>query len=170
MAIEAVYTGRSGTAPCGAEDGPGKHEQHTLPVPTAPSFRRQGGPAIEDALSPPREGRRDDDATKMSVPILIFIAMLVSSVTAAISASGVYWMLRLTSQEAQLQMQADIRSIREGLASKAREDAADQRATAAEIKLQMQSFDSTKEAVNTMRGIVQLMQLQMAELIKQRRP
>lgn len=103
------------------------------------------------------------------MPILIVIAMLVSGVTAAISASGVYWMLRLSNQEAQYQMQADIRSIREGLASQARVEEAEKRVAAAELKTQMQSFESTKQSVDAMRGIVQLLQLQMAELLKQRK-
>lgn len=146
---------------------PSEPEQTHLPGPTAPLFRRQGEAAIEDTVPrPPRVG----DATQLSIPILIVIAMLVSGVTAAISASGVYWMLRLSNQEAQNQMQADIRSIREGLASRERENAEGRRADAAELKLQIQSFENTKQSVDAMRGIVQLLQLQMAELLKQRRP
>jgi len=108
--------------------------------------------------------------THLSVPILIVIAAVVSAVSASITASGVYWMLRLSNQEAQYAMQADIRSIREGLSSQARVDEADKRAAAAELKSQMQSYESTKQSVDAMRGIVQLLQLQMAELLKQRKP
>lgn len=117
----------------------------------------------------PVPDRRSTDATRLSVPILIVIAMLVSGVTASISASAVYWMLRLGAQESQYTMQADIRSIREGLQSQAKIDEADKRAAAAELKAQMQSYESTKQSVDAMRGIVQLLQLQVAELLKQRK-
>jgi len=128
------------------------------PVPLSP-------PGESDTMSPERRS-----VTHLSVPILIVIAAVVSAVSASITASGVYWMLRLSNQEAQYAMQADIRSIREGLSSQARVDEADKRAAAAELKSQMQSYESTKQSVDAMRGIVQLLQLQMAELLKQRKP
>lgn len=171
--INAVAANWRGTAPCSAEDGPSEHESTKDPCPPRhlSVVGRDGFTRTETDVSPPRHGRReDDDATKLSVPILIVIAMLVSGVTASISASGVYWMLRMSNREAQYEMQADIRSIREGLSSQARVDEADKRAAAAELKSQMQSYESTKQSVDAMRGIVQLLQLQMAELLKQRKP
>jgi len=56
------------------------------------------------------------------VPILIFITAISVVTTATLSASAVYWMLRLTTQQAnfeiqkaQMQMQSDIRIISERL-------------------------------------------------------
>lgn len=164
----AVCTDEWGRARGEADTPPAEHEHDQMSVPTIGPFRRDAGPAIEDTVSPPRE-HRSSDASRLSVPILIVIAMLVSSVTAAMSASAVYWMLRLGQSEAQSTIEADIRSIREGLAAQERIDAADKRAAAAELNSQIQSFESTKQSVDAMRGIVQLLQLQMAELLKQRK-
>ena len=174
--VNAVTNSRiwRGTAPCVAEDGPSEHEQMHLSVPTEPIFRLQMAAAVEDTVSPPREnrdgpGRRSNDVTQMSVSVLVVIAMAVSSFTAAISASGVYWMLRLSNQEAQSQMQSDIRSIVERMESQRQINEADKRADAAERDSQKRSDDSTKQAVDSLRGVVQLLQLQMADLLKQRR-
>jgi hypothetical protein len=121
------------------------------------------------AVSPPRPAARWMDASQFSVPILIVIAMVVSSFTAAVSASGVYWMLRMSNQEAQYQMQADIRSIREGMAAQVKIDEANQRVSAAERAMESQSNETTKQAVDSLRGVVQLLQLQVSELVKQRK-
>lgn len=126
-------------------------------------------PSYEEVTAvPPARGARASDATNLSVPILVVIAVVVSSFTAAISASGVYWMMRLSNSEAQAQMQSDIRSISQRLDSQAAIDAANKRADAAENDSQKQSYESTKQAVDSMRGVVQLLQLQVAELIKRR--
>ena len=117
----------------------------------------------------PREGRSTDLSTA-SIPLIMALAFVVSAVTAAVSASGVYWMLRLSNQESYSTMQADIRSIREGLASQAEIDKANKRADDAERDSQRQSYESTKQAVDSLRGTVQLLQLQVTELVKQRRP
>ena len=132
-------------------------------VPT--DFLTEG--EVADPMSPPRD--KTISAAALSVPILIVIAMLVSAVTAAISASGVYWMTRLSNQEAQYQMQSDIRSISERLNSQAEIATANKRADTAERDSQIQSYESTKQAVDTLRGAVQLMQLQVGELLKQKR-
>lgn len=125
-------------------------------------------PSYEEVTAVPSRGSRASDATSLSVPILVVIAVVVSSFTAAISASGVYWMMRLSNSEAQAQMQSDIRSISQRLDSQAAIDAANKRADAAENDSQKQSYESTKQAVDSMRGVVQLLQLQVAELIKRR--
>lgn len=127
-------------------------------------------PISEDTPVPPRVATRWDDASRLSVPILIVIAMVVSSFTAAVSASGVYWMLRMSNQEAQYQMQADIRSIREGMSAQTQIDEANERARAAERASERQSNEATKQAVDSLRGVVQLLQLQVSDLIKQRTP
>lgn len=121
-------------------------------------------------MAAPRQPTRWDDASRLSVPILIVIAAVVSSFTAAVSASGVYWMLRMSNQEAQYQMQADIRSIREGMAAQAQINEANQRTVAAERANERQSSDTTKQAVDSLRGVVQLLQLQVSDLVKQRNP
>lgn len=121
----------SGTVPLWRRDtAPCDHESTNDPCPPRPlsAVGRDGFTRTEPEVSRiQREGagRREfpsPDASKLSVPILIVIAMVVSSVTAAFSASGVYWMLRLTTQQAQfemqkaqIQMQSDIRSISERL-------------------------------------------------------
>ncbi len=124
-------------------------------------------------MSPPRE--KTNDATALTVPILIVIAIVCSCFTGALTAGGVYWSLRLESQTAQSEakvaqvaMQSDIRSIVERLDSQARVDAANKRADAAEADAQKQSYESTKAAVDSMRGVVQLLQLQVAELLKRK--
>lgn len=170
MAITAVYDSRSGTAPVVETNAAPSEHEHPTPMPTAHLFRRQDDAPIEGTVAP-RDGKSTDVALpRLSVPILIVIAMMVSGVTAAVSASGVYWMLRLSNQQVDYQMQSDIRSIREGLASQSRIEEADKRADAAELKGLIQSYEGTKQSVDAMRGIVQLLQLQVAELLKQRKP
>lgn len=126
-------------------------------------------PSYEEVTAvPPARRAQDIAVSNLSVPFLIVIAVVVSTFTAAISASGVYWLMRLNQSEAQSQMQADIRSIREGMAAQRQIDDANKRADAAENDSQKQSYESTKQAVDSMRGVVQLLQLQVAELIKRR--
>ncbi len=169
VAIDSRRTWR-GTAPVSPETAPSEHEQMHLPASTDPEFRMLSDTAIEDTVSPPRESRSGEvNITRMSVPLLIVIAVVTAAFSGAITASGVYWAFRLSNQESQAEMQADIRSIKEGMASREREDAANQRADAAEFKLQLQSFETTKQAVDSMRGVVQLLQIQMADLLKQQR-
>lgn len=120
----------------------------------------------------PRDAQPDAsllNATQLSVPILIVIAMVVSAFTAAISASGVYWMMRLNTQESQYQMQSDLRDIKTRMETESKILEANERARAAERQSERQSAESTKQSVDTLRGAVQLMQMQVADLLKQRR-
>jgi uncharacterized protein HemX len=133
--LETTTSGResntSGTVPLWRRDtAPSEHESTNDPCPPGQlsAAGRDGFTETEpDVARTPREGagRREwptSDATKLNLPILIVIALISGVTTAALSASGVYWMLRLTTQqqqfeirETQMQMQSDIRSISERL-------------------------------------------------------
>ena len=120
----------SGAVPLLARDtAPSEHESTNDPCPPRhlSALGRDGFSRTEPDVVVPRAGlgRRaspQSDATKLSVPILIFITAISVVTTATLSASAVYWMLRLTTQQAnfeiqkaQMQMQSDIRIISERL-------------------------------------------------------
>lgn len=72
----AVDSLTSGAVPLLARDtAPSERRQPELPAPTAPSFRRQGGAAVEDALTPPREVR-STDITKLSIPMPFMLTLI----------------------------------------------------------------------------------------------
>ena len=123
-------------------------------------------------MSPPKAV----DAQSLSFPLPMVLAMIACIAATAFAMGAMQYFFqtsdRAATQEAQaavLKMQSDIRSISERIDSQAKIDDANKRADAAERSSQIQSFESTKQAVDTLRGTVQLMQLQVAELIKQKR-
>jgi hypothetical protein len=155
-----------------------------MPAPTALEFRRVTDAAVEDAVSPPHEERRHEerrqdtssDASRLTFTLPMVLAMLVCIAGTAFGMGAMQYFFQTSdraaataTQEAVLKMQSDIRSISERIDSQSKIDEANKRADAAERSSQVQSYESTKQAVDSMRGVVQLLQLQVAELLKQKR-
>lgn len=61
--------------------GPSERRQPELPEPTTPKFRREGGAAVEDALTLPRDASSRDRSsdvsiTKVHVPLIMQAAVI----------------------------------------------------------------------------------------------
>src|SRR5687767_6920154 len=72
----------SGTVPLWRRDtAPSRPGQTHLPEPTEASFRREGGAAVEDTVSPPRsasarERSSDVNITRLSVPLPVMVTVI----------------------------------------------------------------------------------------------
>ncbi len=124
-------------------------------------------PEVPLAMAPPREERRVN-ADQLSFPLPMVLAMLTAIALTAFAVGGMQYVFTTNDREARFQMQSDIRSIVQRLDAQAQIDAANKRADAAESDANKQSYESTKAAVDSMRGVVQLLQLQVAELLKRK--
>lgn len=83
----------SGTAPCVAEDGPSEHEPSILARAHHAVFRRKGGTAVEDTVTPPREAR-STDLTRGYVPM----PFIVGIVSIALAIAAAVWTIRTEVQ------------------------------------------------------------------------
>ena len=97
MTAHAVESQTSGSVPLWRRDTPpSEPSNRRLPEPTTPMFQREGGAAVEDALSPPRDTNARDRSsdvsiTKVSVPLpmqaaVITVALYIASQLWGISA------------------------------------------------------------------------------------
>ena len=129
----------------------------------------------ETLMSPSRE-EKATDASRLSFPLPMVLILIGSIAVTSFGVGAMQYVFtssdRAAAQadrDAMLKMQSDIRSISERMDSQAKIDDANKRADAAERASQISSYESTKQAVDTLRGTVQLMQLQLAELLKQQK-
>ena len=126
-------------------------------------------------MSPPRDAKAVEiERLVFTLPMVLALVGAVAVGAFAMGAMQYFWQhsdqaQATEAQQAVLKMQSDIRSISERIDSQAKIDDANKRADAAERATQVQSYESTKQAVDSMRGVVQLLQLQVAELIKQQK-
>jgi len=132
-------------------------------------------PEAELAMSPPREPKAVD-AERLSFPLPMVLAMIACIAATAFAMGAMQYFFQSSDRASAaadrdivLHMQSDIRSISERMDSQAKIDDANKRADAAERANQVQSYENTKQAVDSMRGVVQLLQLQVAELLKQQK-
>jgi hypothetical protein len=101
----------------GRATGPSERRQPELPEPTTPTFRREGGAAIEDTVSP-RDERTTHEGRSTDFSRLIFsLPMVLAIVGTALTVSGTQYVFQAGQRAEQAQMASDIRSINDRLNS-----------------------------------------------------
>jgi hypothetical protein len=132
-----------------------------MPVPTAIPFRRDAETAIEDALSPPREGRATD-ASKLSFPL----PLTISAVVFAVSIAAGVWKIasdvrdigtRFEGQAESMKIQRDLDKERlERSAEKSQANIDSLKSTVDTIQKEQRlmgiEFQNFRESVLNMRG------------------
>lgn len=79
----------SGAVPLlGRDTAPSEPKQPNMPEPTAPSFRRQGEAALEDAVTPTLREGRSTDASKLSFPLQLVIGIVSGTLMLYVALSG----------------------------------------------------------------------------------
>lgn len=128
-------------------------------------MRDLSGVAVYDSEIPSTDSERDDvgprevrstDVSKLSFPLQIVIAIVVS----AISASATMWAVQARTTAAQSSMQSDIRDILTRMEGASKLDEAGRR-------LQDMQTTQMNESINDLKRQTQLLQLQYADLSKQ---
>jgi hypothetical protein len=138
MSAHAVASQTSGTVPLLPRDtAPSRPDNRRLPEPTTPVSRREGGAAVEDDLTPIREGR-STDASKLSFPLQLVIGIVSGTLMLYVALSG---------------LRSDVRDISTRM--EAREKLQDERST------------SLKADLDFLKGRDTLRDLQIQELKEQ---
>lgn len=112
---------------------------------TTAVFRRDVDTAIEDAVSPPREGR-STDVSRLSFPIQMVIAIVASALTVG----GGIWATNAG-------LRSDVRDILTRMES-------EQRIRAIETRAQEDRANSMNDSINEMKRRMELIQLQYNQL------
>jgi hypothetical protein len=149
MSAHAVASQTSGTVPLLPRDtAPSRPDNHRLPEPTTLIFRREGGAAIEDTVSPPREGRATD-ASRLSFPL----PLTISAVVFAVSIAAGVWKIASDVRDigTRFEGQAEAMRIQRDL-DKERLERSAEKAQA--------NIDSLKSTVDTIQKEQRLMQIE----------
>lgn len=98
MTVHAVERTTSGPVPLLArETGPSEPSNRRLPEPTTPTFRREGGAAVEDIVSPPRDTSARDRATDL-MRATVPLPYLVGVISIALAIAAALWTIRTDVQ------------------------------------------------------------------------
>lgn len=126
----------SGAGPLLARDpAPSRQQATHLPVPTAGSFRRVRDTAIEDPVSPPREGRQTD-LTKTSVPLPFMLTIVAAAIAVAMGVWRIESQVSILTTKIEYERQLDAE----------RSKALDQRFEALESKIEAAGLRNTAMA------------------------
>ena len=76
MAVYSREVSTSGTVPLlGRDTAPSERKQTHLPAPTVPWFRRMVGRAVEDHVSPDKNGNGLSDVSKTGLPLPVLFTL-----------------------------------------------------------------------------------------------
>lgn len=117
-------------------------------------------PSIEsgdDTVTPPREAR-STDASKLTFPVQMTIGAIVMTATIL---GGVYGMVN-GIRESQMKTESDLRDLRTRFEMQGQVDMARNEARAAEV-------EASKSAIDDLRRLTQMLQLQYQEIAKARK-
>lgn len=154
MTNAAVYSNEWEGARGETNTLPSEHEHDEMSVPTASYFRRESAPSIEAEVSPTREGRATD-ASRLTFPVQMMIGAIVMTVTIV---GGIRYYADELDKSISAQA-SDLRDIRTRMEMQTQVDIARNEARIAEMK-------SQNEAINDLRRITQMLQIQYSELSK----
>jgi hypothetical protein len=140
----------------------------------AATLDRLSLPEERVSMVAPREKAVEVERLVFTLPMVLALAGAIALGAFSMGAMQYFWQHSdredaAEAQKAVLKMQSDIRSISERIDSQKEINDANKRADTAERASQIQSYESTKQSVDTMRSAVTLLQLQVAELIKQQK-